>query len=190
MSCILVALGWACGGVSTLDAEDAAIPVPTSDAAPDTRDAVDASDGAPGRDASRDAAACVKAEVGAACTTSDRACSGVDGCCVGFVMMCDARTQTWQKAGVGCACRQTPCGTKMCAGTQFCRSRAPGARLPDGAVPPDSYECTDFPPECKDDWTCGCLSALPPSTACLSIGSASPPCTMENERPFQRCAGQ
>ncbi len=167
-------VSWACGSVATVpDANDAS---PSDSSTTD----------APIEAASGDASACVKAQIGAACKPNERACSGVDACCVGFVVSCDAPSGTWKKFGVGCPCQQIPCGSKTCPGTQFCRVRASGV---DAGVPADSFECADFPDACKDDWTCGCLTAQPSSPACLSNPPGAP-CTMENGRPLQRCMGQ
>jgi hypothetical protein len=173
---------WACGGTAVvLDANDASA---EADAPSDST-----TTDAPIEAASGDAAACVKAQVGDACRPNERACSGVDACCVGFVVTCDAVSGTWKKFGVGCPCQQISCGNRTCPGTQFCRVRSPGIRFPDGAVPDDTYECADFPDACKEDWTCGCLTAQPSSPTCLS-NPAGAPCTMENGRPLQRCMGQ
>jgi hypothetical protein len=105
---------------------------------------------------------------GSACTSGQTVCDrGVDVCCRGYAWVCDSLTHTWQKAGLGCACKPDAgppdagfftCGDKTCAPDEYCTTASGGVPLPD-AGSNTSYTCTKIPPACAAAPTCACLES-------------------------------
>lgn len=119
----------------------------------------DSGDASPTNDASgntSDGSACLPAPaVGTPCTVGQVACPiHVDACCGGVVPVCQGSPPTWMSFGVGCACRNTPCGDKSCNGNQVCKAQGPGT--PGGST---TYTCEDMPAACAKEWTCACVKA-------------------------------
>jgi hypothetical protein len=179
----------ACSTASIADVPDG--PPPPADASSaDANPAPDAADAAPPPvDASPadaapeggDASACVPSPtVGTPCTSGEKSCEKIDGCCLPQVV-CDTTKGTWELLYLRCPCQGVPCGTSTCPGTQYCQTQPSGV---DGGS--TSYTCTDYPPACARQWTCACVQANGPARC------AAPPasCVETSGRPAVTCAGQ
>jgi hypothetical protein len=176
-----------CGGSTTTSNT-------TPDGAPPDASGDDASSDAPSSDAPPPSdGGCISPFIGEACAPGQMACQPHDPCCAGYEWVCDGTTNTWQQAGLGCAC-QIPtdggadadsavpteagridagsflCGTMTCTSSQFCEDIPPGTPTPDGGPPPDAFVCMAIPNQCASTPTCGCIEAsIQPGTECSNV---------------------